>query len=277
MTRQADSSAHQGRYRMSSIHVDLLGTETRFIDTGKYRTRVISAPGDGEVVFLLHGGGGHAETYSRNMTRLAKVCQPYAIDFIWHGMSSRPAFSETPPGSKDHWLTQFTDQVLNLMDHLGIEKAVIEGESLGGWITYVMAINHPDRLNKVVAYGANYIPSGVNPDIGTNERFNAYIEQAAGDYQKLSADPSKWDAFLANIGNMWATEPNYTAEQLGTITTPILVLDGEEEEAILTSHTIEMQGLIPGSELHLIPGTGHFAMWEKPEEFNQIILDYLAK
>ena len=38
-----------------------------------------------------------------------------------------------------------------------------------------------------------------------------------------------------------------------------------------------MQGLITGLELKLIPGTGHFAMWEKAEEFNQIVLDYLAK
>ena len=76
---------------------------------------------------------------------------------------------------------------------------------------------------------------------------------------------------------MWATEPNYTPEQLGAITTPILILDGEEEEAIDTNHTKEMAGLIPGAKLHLIPGTGHFAMWEKPEEFNQIILDFLNK
>ena len=121
-----------------SIHVDLLGTETRFIDTGKYVTRCISAPGakgaEGEHVFLLHGGGGHAETYSRNMTRLAKVCQPHAIDFIWHGMSSRPAYSDGAPRAAENWLTQFTDQLLNLMDHMGIEKAVVEGESLGGWV-----------------------------------------------------------------------------------------------------------------------------------------------
>lgn len=137
-----------------SIHVDLLGTETRFIDTGKYVTRCISAPGakgaEGEHVFLLHGGGGHAETYSRNMTRLAQVCQPHAIDFIWHGMSSRPAYSDGAPRSAENWLTQFTDQLLNLMDHMGIEKAVVEGESLGGWIAYDMAINHPDRTSKVI-------------------------------------------------------------------------------------------------------------------------------
>ena len=140
-----------------------------------------------------------------------------------------------------------------------------------------LAINHPDRLNKVIAYGANYNPSGVRADIGENETFNAYIAMAAEDYQTMAPDPTQWDTFLGNIGNMWATEPNYTAEQLGAIATPFLILDGEEEEAIDIDHAREMAALIPGAELHLIPGTGHFALWEKPTEFNQIILDYLAQ
>jgi len=225
--------------------------------------------GSGPALILLHGGLGNAGYWYNQIPVFAKDYTVVAMDSRGHGRST---FNEVQIG-----YSVMASDVLALMDYLKIDKADLAGWSDGGIIGLDLAINHPDRLNKVVAYGANYIPSGVNPDIGTNERFNAYIEQAAGDYQKLSADPSKWDAFLVNIGNMWATEPNYTAEQLGTITTPILVLDGEEEEAILTSHTIEMQGLIPGSELHLIPGTGHFAMWEKPEEFNQIILDYLAK
>ena len=86
----------------------------------------------------------------------------------------------------------------------------------------------------------------------------------------------RWDEFLANIGNMWATEPNYTEEQLQSITTPFLILDGEEEEAIDLNQTKLMALLIPGAELVLMPGTGHFAMFEQPEVFNQIVLDYLA-
>ena len=74
---------------MSTIHNDLLGCEQTFVDTGKYRSRIIEK-GEGTPLILMHGGGGHAETYARNMDRLSKVCHPIAIDFIWHGMSSAP-------------------------------------------------------------------------------------------------------------------------------------------------------------------------------------------
>ncbi len=132
-------------------------------------------------------------------------------------------------------------------------------------------------MNRIVAYGANYNSSGVRTDIGDSEKFNAYIEQAAADYQTLSPAPEQWDAFLANIGNMWATEPNFTPEELGAITTPLLILDGKDEEAIDTNHTKEMADLIPGADLLLMANTGHFAMWEKPEEFNDIVLDFLGQ
>src|SRR5687767_1777788 len=67
--------------------------------------------------------------------------------------------------------------------------------------------------------------------------------------------------------NMWATEPNYTEEQLRSITTPFLILDGEEEEAIDLNQTKLMALLIPDAELEIMPDTGHFAVLEQPEEF----------
>ena len=75
----------EGSPRMNSIHIDLLGTETKYYQTANYRTRVIEA-GAGTPLFMFHGGGGHAETYARNMQRLAAVCRPIAPDFIWHGL-----------------------------------------------------------------------------------------------------------------------------------------------------------------------------------------------
>ena len=127
----------------NSIHTDLLGTETRYYQTKNFRTRVIEA-GEGLPVILMHGGGGHAEAYSRNMTRLGTICRPMAPDFCWHGLSSKPAYRD------GNWLAQFTDQILELLDEIGAEKAIFEGESLGGWIAYDMAINHPDRTHSVI-------------------------------------------------------------------------------------------------------------------------------
>ena len=114
------------------------------------------------------------------------------------------------------------------------------------------------------------------PEVVNDPGFIAYVTRAAEEYATLSPEPERWEDFLGNISNMWATLPTYTEEQLGTITTPILVLQGETEEAIDYDHAAMMASLIPGSEFVVMPGTGHFAMFEQPEEFNQIVMDFLA-
>ena len=225
--------------------------------------------GEGEPLILVHGGLGNSTYWEKQFDAFAAEYQVIALDSRGHGRST---FSDEPIG-----YDLMMSDVIALMDHLGIEKANLLGWSDGGIIGIDMAINHPDRVDKIIAYGANYNPSGVRSDIEENEVFNAYVEKAIEDYLALSPAPEKLDAFFENIGNMWATEPNFTVEQLGAISTPILVLDGEDEEAILTEHTVEMAGLIPTAELLLMPGTGHFAMWEQSDEFNRIVLDYLAQ
>jgi len=224
--------------------------------------------GSGDPLLLIHGGLGNAGYWEQQIPVFAQHYQVIALDSRGHGRST---FTEEP-------ITYdlMTADVIALMDYLQVDKADIVGWSDGGIIGLNLAINYPDRVNRIVAYGANYNPSGVRADIGESERFNAYIEQCAADHQTLSPAPEQWDAFLNNIGNMWATEPNFAPEQLGAIATPILILDGKEEEAIDTNHTKEMADLIPGADLHLIPGTGHFAMWDKPDEFNHIVLDFLG-
>src|SRR5215212_2143451 len=132
----------------------------------------------------------------------------------------------------------------------------------------------PERLNRVVAYGANFDPTGVRLDVGQNPYFNAYIAEAAREYQAMSPAPQRWPEFLANISHMWATEPNYSMEQLQSISTPFLILDGEKEEAIDLNQTKLMWLLIPYAELTLMSDTGHFALFEQPEEFSQTALDY---
>lgn len=293
---------------MPSIHVDLLGTETRFIDTGKYRTRVISAPGEGEAVFLLHGGGGHAETYSRNMTRLAQVCQPYAIDFIWHGMSSRPAFSETPPGSKDHWLTQFTDQLLNLMDHMGIEKAVIEGESLGGWIAYDMAINHPDRTSKVIlntTWGMHldpeFAPEGdadldalrtvsvnalLNPTTETLRKRLEWLMPLGGVTDELIelrralwTIPETREALLVYYDYLF--RPNisqfyWQEDDIRKIACPTLVLWTDKNPIHGPEAADRLEAIIPGAKKHIMAGCAHWPQWERPEEHDDVVTRFLT-
>jgi pimeloyl-ACP methyl ester carboxylesterase len=101
------------------------------------------------------------------------------------------------------------------------------------------------------------------------------VAQAAADYQTTSPDPERWDEFLTNISNMWATEPNWTMDQIAAIETPFLVLDGEDEEVIDIDHVRLLAELLPNGTLLLMPGTGHFAMYDQPEKFTRIVADYL--
>ena len=225
--------------------------------------------GEGEPVLLIHGGLANGDHWVNIIPALTDAgYQAIVMDSRGHGRSS---FDETPISYE-----VMASDVLGLMDHLEIDKADIVGWSDGGIIGLEIAINDPERLNKVVAYGANFDPTGVRLDIGANDYFNAYIERASEEYQELSPAPERWDEFLGNISNMWATEPNYTEEQLRSITTPFLILDGAKEEAIDLNQTKLMALLIPGAELEIMPDTGHFALFEQPEEFARIVLDYLG-
>lgn len=220
-------------------------------------------------LLLLHGGLGNADYFVNQIPAFMEQYYVITADSRGHGRST---MSEQQIG-----YALMASDVLALLDYLKIDKVDLVGWSDGGIIGLDIAINHPERLNKLVAYGANYVPSGVRTDIGESVRFNAYIEMASADYVKLSPTPDQFDAFLANIGNMWATEPNYTVEQMQSITVPTLFLDGILEEAIYPAHDLEMATLVPNADLYLMGGVGHFAMWENTEEFNHVILDYLGR
>ena len=224
--------------------------------------------GSGAPLLLLHGGLGYVEQWENQIPAFAETYQVIAMDSRGHGRSTLTA------KPLDYHLMAL--DVVALLDHLGIEQVDVVGFSDGGNIGLDLAINHPDRVGKIVAYGANYSADGVKPSVDTDPKLGAYFESTAVAYQKLSAEPERWDEFLGNVLNMWGHDVHFTPEQLGTISTPILVLDGDNDEAIKTEHTEEMASLIPTATLHLLPGTGHFAMTEKAEEFNQVVLDYLS-
>lgn len=224
--------------------------------------------GDGTPLILLHGGLGNTGDWENQLSVFAEHYKVIVLDSRGCGRST---YSEQPLS-----YSLMASDVIALMDYLRIKQANILGWSDGGIIALDLAINHPDRLIKVIAYGANYNLSGARTSLGESDKFGSRMSQASQDYQKMSPNPEKWDALVSNTFKMWSSEPNYTTEQLGSITVPMLILDGDNDGAVYTEHTKEMARLIPGAKLTLIPGTGHFALWEKSEEFNKIILEFLA-
>jgi pimeloyl-ACP methyl ester carboxylesterase len=168
------------------------------------------------------------------------------------------------------------DDYLALLGHLKIDSVALVGWSDGGIIGLDIAIRHPERLTRLFAFAANYTPAGVNEAVANDPTFNAYIARAGEDYARLSPTSKEFDAFVEQISKMWATEPNYTQDRLRGITVPTVIFDGDHDEAIKPEHTAEMAELIPGAKLVIMKDASHFAMWQKPKEFNATVLEFLA-
>jgi len=189
------------------------------------------------------------------------------IDSRGHGRSSRD--------DKPYGYDLMADDVVAVLDHLKIPRADIVGWSDGAIIGIDLALRHPERIGKVFAFAANTQTSGVKDAVEKNPTFAAFIERAGKEYAKLSPTPKEYDAFVEQISHMWASQPNWTDAQLQSIKTPILIADGDHDEAIKREHTEYMAATIPGAGLLILPNTSHFAFLQDPVLFNAAVLGFL--
>ncbi len=190
------------------------------------------------------------------------------VDSRGHGRSTRDA--------RLYGYDLMADDVVALLDTLHLAKADVVGWSDGAILGLDLAIRHPDRVGKVFAFAANTLTSGVQEDVEKNPTFARFIARAGGEYAKLSATPKDYDAFVAQIGKMWESEPNWTDDQLRSIRSPVLVADGDHDEAIKRAHTEYIAATIPGAGLLILPNTSHFAFLQDPALFNAALLHFLG-
>jgi pimeloyl-ACP methyl ester carboxylesterase len=170
------------------------------------------------------------------------------------------------------------EDTVRLMDYLGIDSAYIIGWSDGGNIGIDLAIHHPERVKALVAYGANINPEGMQGSFleWTRNVTVTEMKQTLGnECFRLSPDPEHWPIIIEKIRAMWLTDPSYTAEELASIKIPTLIIDGQTEELVRTNHAQEIADAIPHAELVILPNVGHFAVVDKPEEWNNAVLDFL--
>lgn len=218
-------------------------------------------------VILLHGAFVSSDVWSFEVPLLMKTHQVIVVDSRGHGrssMSSQPFSYEL-----------MTADVLALMDKLKIKKASIVGWSDGGIIAMIMAIQHPERVDKLFTYGANYNRSGYRteePDSALSAKFMA---KATENYRRLSSTPDNFTTLKKALGKMFSAEPNLKPEQLKTIRSPTLIAYGEFEQFIKPEHFRELNGMIPGAKLLMIPNVSHGGPLQDPVRFHQAASAFL--
>jgi pimeloyl-ACP methyl ester carboxylesterase len=168
------------------------------------------------------------------------------------------------------------------MESRGIAQADIVGWSDGGNVGLGLALRDPDRVRRLVAFGANHTP----PPDGADPKMTQEFRDAKPDapmfapirylYEKQSATPAEWPNLFTREQAMAFAGPNWSLAQLGTIHAPVLLLNGEHD-LILRPYAEEMKNAIPGARLEIVKGEGHELPLSNPAAANAIMLPFLRQ
>jgi pimeloyl-ACP methyl ester carboxylesterase len=177
-------------------------------------------------------------------------------------------------------IEQYAEDVVGLMNHLGVAKADFFGESYGGVAAVMIAVRYPERVGRVATYGATFGPPRVahNPDMVRFDRpptadSRAFAFQRES-YRRVAPDPDGWARIWEKVANfVWG---GFSNEELASIKAPVLIALGDRDFVRL-GHAVETLPLIPNAELAVIPDAGHFALMSEQERVTPIVSHFLAK
>lgn len=216
--------------------------------------------GQGEPLILLHGNGENCDYFEGQIGEFSKRYHVYAIDTRGHG--------KTPRGEKPFTIRQFAEDLLGFMDEHQIEKAHLLGFSDGGNIAMVFALQHPERVDRLILNGANLNAGGVKRTVQIPIEIGYSIA-------KRSAAKSDSARRNAEMLGLMVNDPNIEPRELAGIKAKTLVIAGTKD-MIRTAHTKLIAAGIPDSELVFLRGD-HFIAGKNPGEFNRAVLEFLHR
>ncbi len=228
-----------------------------------------ASEGDAPPIVLLHGGLANSDYWGHQVEALKAHHRVILVDSRGHGRSTRDA--------RPYGYDLMADDVVALLDRLQVPRADVVGWSDGGILGLDLAMRHPARVGKVFAFAANSVTAGVKPDVEHDPTFARFIARAGAEYARLSPTPKEYDAFVKQIGHMWDSQPNWSDADLRRITAPVVIADGDHDEAIFRAHTEYLAATIPGAGLLILPNASHFAFLQDPALFNAALLDFLDR
>jgi pimeloyl-ACP methyl ester carboxylesterase len=241
--------------------------------------------GTGPEVILLHGLGGEAANWTGNIGRISENHHVYALDQIGFGRSAKPLI--------EYRIQTFVDFLEVFMQELKIPKGTLIGSSLGGWIAADFAAQHPAMVDKLVLVDAGGLaraehPKNLPPDLGRSsvsgmrdilELVFHHKELVTEDVVKraFAHHMRRGDGFTGRrtLAGILLTN-QFEDEKIGKIRAPTLIIWGRSDRLIPLSAGERYRKGIIGAKLLVLEDCGHAPQIERPERFNQIVLDFLA-
>ena len=253
--------------------------------------------GSGASTLLLHGFGEFLDVWWFNIGPLSEHCQVYAADLPGHGLSDKPA--------TDYSLDFANECATEFMKALGIERANLIGHSMGGIIGLSMAINFPDRVDKLILVGSGglsretpllyrlctlpllgdiltkpTIKAGLrygikrafyNPDLVAEEMIDKNYE-----FMKMRGAKQAMLSIIRSNTDITGPHPEVVmTDKLHLVKSPTLIIHGAQDEVVPVEYAQNACNLIPNARLEVIEKCGHSPHIEKAQEFNEAVIAFL--
>ena len=254
---------------------------------------VVSTPRP--VLLMLHGFTGSTASWNRLASSVSHVARPVAIDQLGHGQSDAPA------DTLRYRAEACADDVVTLLDLMGIDRAILLGYSMGGRLALHVADRYPDRLSALILESAS--PGILTPEervarmasdeklatIAEREGIAAFVNRwekvplfdslsrlpeemrVALRAQRLSNKPRGLASSLRGFG---AAVPAPLFDRLSSLTIPTQIVVGELD----TKYTIvahEMVEKMPNARMEIVPDAGHNVHLERPDQFAAILRRFI--
>jgi 2,6-dioxo-6-phenylhexa-3-enoate hydrolase len=252
--------------------------------------------GSGETVIMIHGGGPGAagwSNFSRNFEAFAAGYRTILLDC--------PGFNKSDAVVPDQARDEMNAHaVKGLMDELGIEKAHLIGNSMGGATSLSFALAYPESLGKMILMGAGgggrslFTPmpmEGIkllmnlyrNPSLEALKRMiQVFIydpslmsdELIEGRYENMMRKPEHLENFVTSVVKSPGIVTDFSS-RLHEIKTETLVIWGRDDRFVPLDHGLKFVWGLPKADLHVFSKCGHWAQWEHAEKFNRLVLEFL--
>jgi len=250
--------------------------------------------GNGEPILLISGSGNVMDVWPSHFLKELAITHNVTI-FDNRGVGN------TTEGTKPFSIKQFANDTFGLMNVLGIQKADVLGFSMGSFVAQQLVITYPEKVNKLILYGASCggqegIPQkpeviNVLSDFVNNrtEDADAFLEVTfplkwiKQNPNFLDMIPKSSETILSTtvkkqfeINEGWlSTNWSGVCDLLQEGTNPSLIITGTEDEAIPSGNSLILVDKIPGAWLVQIEDAGHGLMYQYPEIFTEIVKTFL--
>ncbi|MDF3285191.1 MULTISPECIES: alpha/beta fold hydrolase [unclassified Gordonia (in: high G+C Gram-positive bacteria)] len=259
--------------------------------------------GSGEPVILLHGGGPGASglsNYVRNIDALAQRFRVIVPDMPGYGRSSKNLSQDDPFGA-------LADAIRALLDHLGLDKAHLVGNSYGGACALRLALDTPHRVDRLVLMGPGGIGTtrgaptkGLNSLLGyytgagpSRDKLEEFIRtylvydaesvpaaaideryQSSIDPDAIANPPLRRPSGVGALKTLWRMD--FTRDpRLAQLQTRTLVLWGQNDKVNKPAGAQMLVDRLPYADLIMPARTGHWVQWERADLFNRVVADFL--